>query len=62
MQQQGNEVDRGVFAVAYATSLAFGENPSLCSYSVPLMRQHLVNCLEKEMMYPFSKLGSTRGF
>ena len=62
MQQQGNGVDRGVFTVAYATSLAFGENPSLCSYSVPLMRKHLGNCLEKEMMYPFPKFGSTRGF
>ena len=60
MQQQGNGVDCGVFAVAYATSLAFGENPSLCSYNVPLIRQHLVNCLEKEMMYPFPKLDSTK--
>ena len=50
VQQQANGVDCGVFAIAYATSLAFGENPTLCSYNMPLMRQHLVNCLEKEMM------------
>ena len=55
VQQQANGVDCGVFAIAYATSLAFGENPTLCSYNVPLMRQLLVNCLEKEMMYPFPK-------
>ena len=24
------------------------------------MRQHLVNCFEKEMMYPFPTLGSTK--
>ena len=59
-QQQANGVDCGVFAIAYATSLVFGENPTLCSYNVPLMRQHLVNCLEKEMMYPFPKQDSTK--
>ena len=62
MQQQGNEVDSGVFALAYATSLAFGENPSLYSYNMPLMRKHLVNFLEKKMMYPFLKLDSPREF
>ena len=60
MQQQANGVDCGVFAIAYGTSLAFDENPTLCSYNVPLMRQHLVNCLEKEMMYPFPKQDSTK--
>ena len=38
VQQQGNDVDCGVFAIAYATSPAFGENRLLCSYNVPLMR------------------------
>ena len=47
VQQQGNGVDCGVFAAAYGTPVAFGENPLLCTYNVPLMRQHLVNCLEK---------------
>ena len=37
VQQQGNGVDCGVFAIVYAMSLAFGENRSLCSYNVPLM-------------------------
>ena len=60
VQQQGNGVDCGVFAIAYAMLLAFGKCPSLCSYNVPLMRQHLVNCLEKKMMYPFQKQNSTK--
>ena len=60
VQQQENGVDCGVFAIAYGTSLAFGKNSTLCSYNMPLMRQHLVNCLEKEMMYPFPKQNSTK--
>ena len=60
MQEQANGVDCGVFAIAYAVSLSLGENSRLCSYNVPLMRQHLVNCLEKEMIYPFPKQGSTK--
>ena len=40
VQQQANGVDCGVFAIAYATSLAFGKNQSLSSCNVPLMRQH----------------------
>ena len=55
VQQLGNGVDCGVFAIAYATSLAFDENPSLCSFNVPIMRKQLVSCFEKETMYPFSK-------
>ena len=60
VQQQANGVNCAVFAIAYVTSLVFGENPSLCSYNVPLMSQHLVNCLEKEMMNPFPKQDSTK--
>ena len=60
VQQQENGVDCGVFALAYTTSLAFGENPSLCSYNMPLMRKRSVNFLEKEMMYPFPKLDNTK--
>ena len=60
VQQLGNGANRGVFAIAYAASLAFSENPSLCSYNVSIMRQQLVNCLEKETMYPFPKQDSTK--
>ena len=56
VQQQENGVDCGVFAIAYTTSLALGKNPSLCSYSVSLMRQHLVSCLGKENV-PIPKTG-----
>ena len=45
---------------AFTTSLAISEIPPLCSYNVLLMRQHLVKCPEKEMMYPLPKKGSTK--
>ena len=32
VQQQGNGVDRGVYAIAFATSLAYGSNPEKESY------------------------------
>ena len=60
VKQLGNGVNRGVFAIACTTPLAFSENPSLCSYNVSIMRQQLVNCLEKETMYPFPKQGSSK--
>ena len=60
VKQLGNGVNRGVFAIACTTPLAFSENPSLCSYNVSIMRQQLVNCLEKETMYPFPKQDSTK--
>ena len=60
VQQLGKGANCEVFAIAYAASLAFSENPSLCSYNVSIMRQQLVNCLEKETMYPFPKQDSTK--
>ena len=43
------------FCNSICTSLAFGGNTSLCSYNVPILRQQLVSCFEKETMYPFPK-------
>ena len=45
---------------SFCNSICHVENPTLCSYNLPLMRQHLVNCLEKEMMYPFPKQDITK--
>ena len=60
VQQVGSGVNCGVFAIAYDMPLKFSKNPSLCSYNVPIMRQQLVNCLEKKMMYPFPKQDCTK--
>lgn len=53
VQQQSNSVDCGVFAIAFATSVAFGENPTTCQYDKSKMRGHLIQCLEEGQMQPF---------
>ena len=52
-QQQGNSVDCGLFAVAFATDLAADTDPTLKNFDASLMRSHLLNCLEANEMKPF---------
>ena len=56
VQQQKNGVDCGLFAIAFATSLAFHEDPSVTSYDVERLRPHLVKCLEEGKLTMFPKL------
>ena len=55
MQLQKNNDDCGVFAIAVATSLCFGEDPTVVRWNVEsmTMRTHLLQCIEKEEMEPF---------
>lgn len=53
VQQQTNGSDCGVFAVAFATCLAFGENPSHMTFDVPKMRPHLAACLKHKKISLF---------
>ena len=46
VQQQTNGSDCGVFAIAFATCLAFDENPAHMTFDVPKMRPHLATCLK----------------
>ena len=46
VQQQTNCVDCGLFAIAFATTLARNENPVRRTYDTTKLRQHLVSCLE----------------
>ena len=46
VQQQTNGSDWGVFAIAFATCLAFGENPAHMTFDVPKMRPLLATCLK----------------
>ena len=62
VEQQTNNSDCGVYAIAYATSLCSSEDISCIQYCVSKMRSHLVSCLEKGQMSPFPSIcrsGST---
>eukprot|EP00731_Ephydatia_muelleri_P003172 Em0001g3172a len=50
--QQGCD-DCGLFAIAFATSLARGEQPGSFFYQQKAMRKHLVDCLEKQNITAF---------
>ena len=53
-QKQPNLVDCEVYAIAYATAVAFGEAPGENFYNEKEMRSHLFSCFEAEMFVPFS--------
>jgi len=57
IQRQSGTSDCGVFAIAFATSLCFGQQPELLSYNQPLMRQHLMKCFEagKMELFPIAR-------
>ena len=52
-QKQKGSKDCGLFSIAFATALAFGSHPSKLKFDQLKMRQHLVNCFNKEHMVPF---------
>lgn len=55
VQRQHNGVDCGVFAIAYATELAHGQDPVRCQWATHdrSMRKHLLKCLEDKKVTPF---------
>jgi len=62
MTQQVNGVDCGLFALATATDVCFGRNPSHRDYvtSTSVMRQHLLQCLQSNCMTPFPGTAAQR--
>ena len=57
VQQQGNQVDCGVFVLAFATSLGFVHRPEEIIYDSKSMRQHLLSCLRNKRMDRFPVQG-----
>ena len=51
--KQKGTVDCGLFAIANATAIAFGKNPSKLCFKQEALRSHLVNCYNKNFMSPF---------
>ena len=52
-QRQPNGRDCGIFAIAVATELANGRDPSFCYWDVARMRPHLIESLEGGRIEPF---------
>ena len=48
VQQQTNDSDCGVFATAFAVSLALGTNPKHVTFNTLRMHPHLAACLKAE--------------
>ena len=53
LKQQGNEYDYGIFAIAFATDIAYNHKPEQRTYNQSLMRKHLLAQLENETVTPF---------
>ena len=54
-QKQVGGKDCGVFSIAFATAIVLGLNPGKVTFLQPVMRAHLVNCLNKGeiIMFPY---------
>ena len=56
VQKQIGSADCGLFALAFATDLCQGLDPTTQRYDQVLMRQHYVTCLESAKVTPFQRL------
>ena len=56
VQYQNNAHDCGVFAIAFATSICFQQNPSKIIYDVDKMRPHLYDMFERNTLIYFPTL------
>ena len=59
VQQQFGSSDCGLFALAFATDLCHGLDPTKRNYIQGLMRKHYVDCLESGKMAPFPTTDTT---
>ena len=50
--QRGNS-DCGLFSIAYATDLAFGNDPASYMYKQDLLRSHFACCISSNKLTPF---------
>ena len=44
--------DCGLFAIAFATDLAYGNEPGSYKYDQAKLREHFLDCLSKNVMAP----------
>ena len=55
VQKQTNSNDCGLFALAFATDLCHGLDPTVQSYDQDNMCKHYINCLDSYNMVPFPR-------
>ena len=55
VQQQSGGKDCGLFAIAFATEVAYGGDPVIVSYQQAEMRSHLLSCFEKGELQLFPR-------
>eukprot|EP00731_Ephydatia_muelleri_P024373 Em0016g644a len=60
VQKQKGQSDCGLFAIAFATSLAHLQDPASITYDQAKMRTHLIHCFETQSRTPFPSHGSRR--
>ena len=58
-QQQYGKKDYGLFAIAYATEIAYGNDPVVVSYLQSEMRKHLISCFQQGELKPFPRARKT---
>ena len=58
--EQIGGTDCGLFCLAYASELADGNDPTEMKFDQSAMREHFLNCLEKNEITPFPKFNTTR--
>ena len=51
--KQKGVVDCGLYAIAYSTAIAFGDNPCKLKLKQDALRPHLVNCFRVKKMSVF---------
>ena len=62
VQRQQDGYSCGLFALAFAFSIALGENPRFVHYNRASMPQHLVWCLEHGQVKPFPSVKVQQGY
>ena len=53
VQRQSGASDCGLFALAFATSVCYGDYPAASSYTQSEMREHLLSCIKKGQIVRF---------
>ena len=60
IQQQSNQVDCGVFSIAFAVTLPLGDNPALVTYKQTSLRFQLNKCLKLDKFSPYPLIDRKR--